>query len=171
MFTDTLPTGSVCQRYTEKEQVETMLVGALHLLAATTALSSHSQFAACGRRPASTGIARAARPVAQLFGEGDYDGECDEYADALAMYEKLKLADGGLFGISAPEEPEDDEDDTTPEMMLELSMQRLEELTGEKQSSPEAMQAAVAAAIDAAAKVEAAKPLPNASDTSATLSA
>ena len=104
---------------------------------------------------------RSSVPIA-LHGEGNYDGEEDEYEEALARYEAL-----GLFGKDAPSalgwqpgasDPEEEEDDMTPEMMLELSMRRLEAL--QQQSSgvrEDAMQAAVAAAIDAAAALEAAR--------------
>jgi len=107
---------------------------------------------------------RANRLTAQLFGEGDFDGEEDEYEEALSRYEALGIFDGGGLGQSAAadrgdDDDDDDDDDTTPEMMLELSMQVLEQ--AQQSSSPSAMQAAVAAAIDAAALVEAAKAAPD----------
>ena len=105
------------------------------------------------------GRARCACLRAQLFGEGEYDGEADDYEDALARYEALGLFDEelpGLMGESlSPNVADDKDDDTTPQMMLNMSMRRIEELTSQHNSSSELMQAAVAAAIDAAALVEA----------------
>ena len=89
--------------------------------------------------------------VAQLWGEGSYDGEEDEYDDALARYAAL--------GLLKNKKNIDDDDDTTPEMMLEYSMKRLDALQrrAENETQPIDMQAAVAAAIDAAAALEAKK--------------
>ena len=90
--------------------------------------------------------------VAQLLGEGAYDGEEDEYDDALARYAALGL-------LKNKKNIDDDDDDTTPEMMLEYSMKRLDALhrRAENETQPIDMQAAVAAAIDAAAALEAKK--------------
>ena len=93
--------------------------------------------------------------VAQLLGEGAYDGEEDEYEDALARYSALGLLKDAMSKKSI----DDDDDDTTPEMMLEYSMKRLDALQrrAENETQPIDMQAAVAAAIDAAAALEAKK--------------
>jgi hypothetical protein len=94
---------------------------------------------------------RDTKVVAQLWGEGAYDGEEDEYDDALARYAAL--------GLLKNKKNIDDDDDTTPEMMLEYSMKRLDALQhrAENETQPIDMQAAVAAAIDAAAALEAKK--------------
>ena len=94
---------------------------------------------------------RDTKVVAQLWGEGAYDGEEDEYDDALARYAAL--------GLLKNKKNIDDDDDTTPEIMLEYSMKRLDALQrrAENETQPIDMQAAVAAAIDAAAALEAKK--------------
>ena len=82
------------------------------------------------------------------MGEGAYDGEEDEY-EALGL----------LKDAMSKKSIDDDDDDTTPEMMLEYSMKRLDALQcrAENETQPIDMQAAVAAAIDAAAALEAKK--------------
>ena len=80
-----------------------------------------------------------------------HSNEEDEYDDALARYAAL--------GLLKNKKNIDDDDDTTPEMMLEYSMKRLDALQrrAENETQPIDMQAAVAAAIDAAAALEAKK--------------
>ena len=106
--------------------------------------------------PMRQSVPNRARDLLALYGESDYDGEEDEWEEALARYSSLGILDE-KWKVGAAKDDHDDDDDTTTEMMLELSMRHLDELARAQQGSEQdaSMQAAVAAAIDAAAAAEA----------------